>query len=65
MTLFEVSFVVGLLVYLIPAFIARSRGKHNAVAIAMLNIFLGWTVIGWGIALVWAVMNDDPQVTQP
>jgi hypothetical protein len=26
----------------------------NSVAILMLNLFLGWTVIGWIIALIWS-----------
>jgi len=26
----------------------------------VLNILLGWTVIGWVIALVWALKQDVP-----
>ncbi len=49
--------VVGL-IYFIPSFIANSNKKQNLSAILVLNIFLGWTVIGWIIALVWATMKD-------
>jgi Superinfection immunity protein len=28
-------------------------------AIFALNLFLGWTLIGWGLALVLALWNDD------
>jgi Superinfection immunity protein len=41
-------------VYLVPAIVAVERRHHNADAIAILNIFLGWTFIGWVVALVWA-----------
>ncbi len=49
----EYVIVLGL-VYFIPAFLAAFRGHHNSGAIGMLNIFLGWTIIGWIAALVWA-----------
>lgn len=32
--------------------------KDNAGAIFALNLFLGWTFIGWVIALVWALTKD-------
>jgi hypothetical protein len=41
-----------LLLYFLPAIIGRD--KHDAAAIFLLNLFLGWTVIGWVIALLWA-----------
>jgi hypothetical protein len=40
--------------YLGPAFTAHRRQHHNRAAITVLNVFLGWTVLGWIIALVWA-----------
>lgn len=40
--------------YFLPAFIAMCRGHRNAVAIFALNVFAGWTFVGWLIALVWA-----------
>jgi hypothetical protein len=43
-----------LFLYFIPAFVAGARGHQNATAIFVLNLFLGWSVLGWVIALVWA-----------
>jgi hypothetical protein len=43
-----------ILVYLAPAFIASARGHHQTMAIFVLNLFLGWTLLGWVGALVWA-----------
>jgi hypothetical protein len=40
--------------YLLPWAIAATRGKSNSVAVGVLNLLLGWTVIGWVIALVMA-----------
>jgi hypothetical protein len=40
------------LLYFLPAIIGRD--KRDAAGIFLLNLFLGWTVIGWVIALIWA-----------
>jgi T4 superinfection immunity protein/uncharacterized protein DUF2510 len=40
--------------YMLPWAVAASRGKSNSVAIALVNFFAGWTVIGWIVALVMA-----------
>lgn len=45
-------------IYFIPLIVADGRGKSNKLAIGMLNLLLGWTMIGWVVALVWACMND-------
>jgi len=44
--------------YFIPAFIAK--GKRNAQSIFFLNLLLGWTILGWIAALIWALTNDAP-----
>jgi len=49
--------------YFLPTIVAALRKKRNLPAIAVLNIFLGWTFIGWVAALVWSVMRDDPPPT--
>ena len=46
--------------YWIPTILAVSNRKANAGAIGALNFFLGWTLIGWVVALVWA-MTVDPR----
>lgn len=40
--------------YMLPWAIAATRGKANYTSIGFLNFLLGWTVIGWIIALVMA-----------
>jgi hypothetical protein len=46
--------VLLILLYFAPAIVAFDRGKRNARAILAFNLFLGWTLFGWMIALVWA-----------
>lgn len=46
--------------YLLPAIVAKARGKRDYVAILALNLLSGWTGLGWAAALVWA-LTQDPQ----
>jgi len=48
-------FVVALAVYLLPAGLAEYRDCKWAGWIVALDILLGWTILGWVIALGWAV----------
>jgi hypothetical protein len=54
----------GFVWYFLPAIIAFARSKRDATAILLLNLFLGWTVIGWVVALVWAAKTDVPMVVR-
>lgn len=53
-------FGFGFVMYFLPAIVAFSRSKRDAVSILVLNLFLGWTAIGWVIALVWGLRADTP-----
>jgi hypothetical protein len=55
-------FGFGFVLYFLPAIIAFARSKRDAISILVLNFFLGWTMIGWVIALVWALKEDVPAV---
>jgi|SRR5262252_5523445 len=44
--------------YFLPTLVARGRLHRNALAIGMLNLFLGWTFLGWVVALVWACTDN-------
>lgn len=56
------ALAVVLAVYFLPTVIAYARVKRNIWAIFALNLLLGWSVIGWVIALVWALSVEtvDP-----
>ena len=49
---------VLLLVYFLPTIVATVRHKRNALAILLLNLFAGWSLIGWVVAIVWAASVD-------
>ena len=51
--------VIFLAIYFIPTFIAFVRRKKQIVAILLINIFLGFTVVGWVGSLIWAVIRED------
>ena len=50
--------------YFLPTIIALVRSKRDSLAIFLLNLFLGITVIGWIVALVWAAKHDAPAVVR-
>lgn len=47
-----------ILFYMLPTFIATSNHKKNTSAIGALNLFLGWSFVGWVACLVWALAKD-------
>lgn len=53
-------FGFGFLFYFLPSIIAAARSMRDLVSIFVLNLLLGWTAIGWVIALVWALKTDVP-----
>jgi cytoskeletal protein RodZ len=57
------TFVILILLYFVPSFVAKIRKKRNSDAIMLTNLLLGWTVIGWIVALIWSVTVDAPVQT--
>lgn len=60
--------VIGL--YLLPAIVAEVRKVPNRGSVFIVNFFLGWTIIGWIVALAMAARDATPkpqpsQVAQP
>jgi hypothetical protein len=46
------------LFYFLPTMIALWREHPRAWAIYAINFLLGWTCIGWVVALVWAFIDQ-------
>lgn len=55
MNFFEIGLVLCL--YFLPSLIGWN--KRNYSAIYALNFLLGWTVVGWIVALIWALVKDE------
>ena len=50
--------VMSWVLYFVPSIIALLRRHHNLIPIIILNAFLGWTIIGWIVALIWSFTAD-------
>ena len=65
--------IVATLIYFLPTVIALARGHLSTLAIFLLNLLLGWTVLGWLVALIWSFSGftaanysrSDPQIIGP
>jgi hypothetical protein len=51
--------IVLLAIYFAPAILATVRRHPKGAGITILNLFLGWTLVGWVLALVWAVTGPQ------
>jgi len=52
--------IAGVLLYFLPLFIGWRRHVRHLGALAVVNVFTGWTLIGWVAALVMAVWPKEP-----
>jgi hypothetical protein len=46
------------LIYFLPTILAYS--KKNLREVLLLNLFFGWTVIGWIWSMIWAISGKSP-----
>ncbi len=53
-----VALAILLALYFLPVIIAFTRQHRNKTAIILVNTLLGWSVIGWIVALLWSFTND-------
>lgn len=53
-----VLLAIALSIYFLPTWIAWGRNHFNVLPIFVLNLLLGWTFVGWVLALVWACTNN-------
>jgi len=51
--------MILILIYFIPSVVADYKKNLNSTAIFIVNLFFGWTIVGWVIALTMAVWNSD------
>ena len=62
--LVAVVFGLAILFYFLPAMIGAKRDHKNMGSIFVLNLLLGWTFVGWVVAMVWAFSDQTPVQTQ-
>lgn len=61
---FATQFAI-VLVYLVPTIIAQRYRHPKQPAILMLNMALGWTIVGWVVAFIWALDAKPAPQTLP
>lgn len=49
-----VLLLISAVVYMLPTIIAACRDHPQTFPIFLFNLFLGWTFLGWVVALVWS-----------
>jgi hypothetical protein len=50
--------IFAVIFFFLPSIVAGTRHHRNREAICLLNLLLGWTFLGWVVALIWAVYRD-------
>jgi hypothetical protein len=51
--------VVGIGLYFLPTVVAVTRKVTNQGSVLVVNFFLGWTFLGWVVALAMACRTSD------
>ena len=55
-----VMLIVLALLYVLPSMLAWKRGSRRRWKITAINLLLGWTVIGWIVAMVMTLRYEPP-----
>ncbi len=50
--------IISAVLYFIPFIIAIIRGIKNSMSVFFLNLFLGWTVIGFFVLIFYASLTN-------
>lgn len=49
--------------YFLPSINASTREHRNKDMITLTNLFFGWTIIGWIIALIWSFSAQPTKIS--
>lgn len=60
-----VIFMVCAAFYFLPSIIAAFRNHPNTLPVFVLNFFLGWTLLGWVVALCWSCTHIQQAPSNP
>lgn len=62
--LLAVVMIPLLLAYFIPSIIAFTKNKDNKTTVLILNIFIGWSIIGWIVVLILALKQNPTSINE-
>jgi hypothetical protein len=54
--------LLAIIFFMAPTWLA-ARGRRWSVG--LVNVLFGWTIIGWGIALIMAVRSQEQALNKP
>ena len=46
-------------IYIAPSLVALGRKHEQLAMVVVINVLLGWTGLGWLIALIWAAVGKS------
>lgn len=52
-----IAIILAVIFYLLPSIIARQRDVAHRGWLIFINVILGPTIVGWFIALAWAILG--------
>ncbi|MGY6255031.1 superinfection immunity protein [Paraburkholderia caledonica] len=56
-----IAVMIALALYFLPAILADRRKRVDVLTLALFNACLGWTVLGWLLALYWSLQPNPPE----
>ncbi|WP_190121988.1 superinfection immunity protein [Streptomyces inusitatus] len=56
--------VILFIAYFVPTIVAFTRNVPNSGSVLVINLLLGWTLIGWIVALAMAARSQSPRATE-
>lgn len=57
--LFVILILFAVFFYFLPIFISQQRGVEKKSLIVIVNLFFGWTILGWFAALIMACTYEQ------
>ena len=55
--------LIALAIYFLPTLIGHQRKMAVRGTLLLVNLLLGWTLVGWFVCLIWAALGQtDDQV---
>lgn len=60
-----VIIVTSIMMYVLPTLLAFKRDRHKKWRIAAINLLLGWTLIGWVVAMLMTYAYEPPRDGEP
>lgn len=65
MLVWAIWIACGVGFYFLPTYEANLRRQPNMTSIVVLNVFLGWTLVGWVVAMVWGCADRQSSSEAP